>query len=351
MTNRPYLLVTGGAGYIGSHTVLLLLLTESYHVVVVDNLSNASPISLDRVRQLAHESVSNPGNLYFHQADITDPSALSHVFTLYPTFHAVFHFAARKSVSESNAIPLVYYHDNVSGSVTLMQTMAKHGCFNLVFSSSAVVYGMLKRCPVTEDDVTGEVTNVYGSTKWAVERICQAACAADKRWKMIMLRYFNPAGAHPSGLIGEDPKGVPNNLTPFIVQVAVGKRKKLVIFGDDYPTVDGTCVRDYIHVMDLAHGHLAALRHLPQLNGGACKPYNLGTGRGYSVLEILRAIEAASGCSIPYEIAGRRPGDVAEMLADATRAKQELGWTAHMTLQDMCRDLWRWQNQNPDGYQ
>lgn len=331
------ILVTGGAGYIGSHTVLVLL-EAGYRVLVVDNLSNSSRESLRRVEALTGKTVT-----FFH-TNLLDRDALDVIFTDHAV-SAVIHFAGLKAVGESVSIPLKYYHNNITGTLILLNVMGAHGVKKLVFSSSATVYGENDDMPLREDFPLS-ATNPYGRTKLMIEEILRDVAHADPAWHIALLRYFNPVGAHPSGQIGEDPNGIPNNLMPYITQVAVGKLAQLSVFGDDYPTPDGTGVRDYIHVMDLADGHLKALENL---SPGAAA-FNLGRGRGYSVLEVVAAFERASGRKIPHKIVARRPGDVPTSYADPTRAVHELGWHATRTLDDMCRDAWRWQSQNPNGY-
>lgn len=333
------ILVTGGAGYIGSHTVLELL-NQGEEVVVVDNLSNSSKESLSRVEKLTGRSVT------FYQADILDRQALREVFDKHDV-SAVVHFAGLKAVGESVQIPLKYYMNNVTGTVVLCEVMAEFGVKNLVFSSSATVYGDPQTVPIKEDFPTG-ATNPYGRSKLMVEELLGDLFRSDNSWNIALLRYFNPVGAHESGQIGEDPNGIPNNLMPFITQVAVGKLPKLSVFGDDYATKDGTGVRDYIHVVDLAVGHLKALDKLNTAPG--LVTYNLGTGTGYSVLEMVKAFESASGRDIPYAIAPRRDGDIAECYADPSFAEAELGWKATHTIEQMTADSWRWQSQNPAGY-
>ena len=333
------ILVTGGAGYIGSHTCLELL-QAGYQVVVVDNLVNSKEESLRRVQKLAGKA------LEFHRVDLLDQPALEAVFARSP-IDAVIHFAGLKAVGESVTIPLRYYHNNITGTVTLCEVMQKYNVKNLVFSSSATVYGVPRIVPITEDFPLS-ATNPYGRTKLMIEEILRDV-AAVQSWNVVLLRYFNPVGAHASGQIGEDPNGIPNNLVPFIAQVAVGKLPELAVFGNDYATHDGTGVRDYIHVTDLALGHLKALEKLA-LNPGVVT-YNLGTGRGYSVLEVVVAFEQACGRKIPYRIVSRRPGDVASSYADPTKAKRELGWSATRGIAEMCADAWRWQSGNPDGYE
>ncbi|HRU69499.1 MAG TPA: UDP-glucose 4-epimerase GalE [Kiritimatiellia bacterium] len=334
-------LVTGGAGFIGSHTIVELL-NAGHAVAVVDNLCNSSQESLCRVAEITGKAVS------FRQVDIRDRAALGHVFQAEGPIDAVIHFAALKAVGESVRIPLAYYGNNITGTITLCEAMAAAGCRNLVFSSSATVYGDPASVPIREDFPTPGATNPYGWSKLMMEQILRDVQKADPDWNVILLRYFNPIGAHPSGRIGEDPAGIPNNLLPFVAQVAVGRLPSLSVFGNDYPTPDGTGVRDYIHVVDLALGHLKALDKLPSKPGLAV--YNLGTGRGSSVLEVVAAFEQASGRKIPYTIKPRRPGDVAECWADPSKAARELGWRAERDLRVMCEDAWRWQSQNPNGY-
>lgn len=333
-------LVTGGAGYIGSHTTLALL-QAGFDVVVLDNLCNASPESLRRVAQLAGRSPM------FVQGDIRDRCLLDQLMAQHPV-QAVLHFAGLKAVGDSVAQPLHYFSNNVGGTITLCQAMAAAGVFTLVFSSSATVYGDPTIVPITEGQPVGRTTNPYGRSKFMVEQVLGDLAASDPRWRVALLRYFNPAGAHVSGQIGEDPNGIPNNLIPYITQVAVGKLPELMVFGNDYPTVDGTGVRDYIHVVDLAEGHLAALRALNNLTG--VQVWNLGTGQGYSVLQMVEAFKAASGRPVPYRLAPRRSGDIAACYADPAKAAAELGWKAERDLHTMMHDAWRWQSQNPDGY-
>jgi len=333
------ILVTGGAGYIGSHTCLELL-QAGHEVVVVDNLSNSKEESLKRIQEISGKS------LEFHRVDLLDREALDRVFAD-ADIDAVIHFAGLKAVGESVKIPLSYYHNNITGTLILCELMGKHGVKNLVFSSSATVYGDPATVPITEDFPLGS-TNPYGRTKLMIEEILRDWHASDSSLNIALLRYFNPIGAHKSGRIGEDPNGIPNNLIPFISQVAVGKLPQLRVFGNDYPTQDGTGVRDYIHVVDLAIGHLRALEKLTS-NPGVVT-YNLGTGRGYSVLEMAAAFEKACGKKIPYEIVERRPGDIAECYANPALANQELGWSANREVEEMCADSWRWQSGNPEGY-
>ena len=333
------ILVTGGAGYIGSHTPLALL-EAGYQVTVVDNLSNSKEVSLQRVRELTGKS------LQFHQVDLLDYETLDQVFNR-SAFDAVIHFAGLKAVGESVGIPLRYYHNNVTGTLTLLEIMKKHNLQNIVFSSSATVYGDPKIVPITEDFPLS-ATNPYGRTKLIIEDILRDLYHAEPQWNIALLRYFNPVGAHVSGRIGEDPNGIPNNLLPYISQVAVGRLPFVRVFGDDYPTPDGTGVRDYIHVMDLAEGHIKALEKLTRKPG--LVTYNLGTGRGYSVLEVLRAYEQACRRPIPYQILSRRPGDIPASFADPTKAYLDLGWQAKRGIAEMCIDTWHWQSNNPQGY-
>lgn len=334
------ILVTGGAGYIGSHTTLALL-QAGHNVVVLDNLCNSSAESLKRVAQLAgREPV-------FVQGDIRDRAVLDRLFAEHAV-DAVLHFAGLKAVGESVAQPLRYYDNNVHGSQVLLQACADAGAFNVVFSSSATVYGEPAQMPISEACPVGQPTNPYGRSKLMVEDMLRDVAASDPRWRIAILRYFNPVGAYESGQIGEDPNGIPNNLLPYIAQVAVGKLPELAVFGNDYPTPDGTGVRDYIHVVDLAEGHLRALEALQTRSGAHV--WNLGTGQGYSVLDMVRAFEAASGKPVPYRVAPRRPGDIATCYADPAKAERELGWKARRGLDEMMRDAWRWQSMNPDGY-
>lgn len=332
-------LVTGGAGYIGSHTCIELL-TAGHDVIVVDNLSNSHFESLKRVQEITGRE------LVFHQADIRDFAALESIFSQ-NKIDAVIHFAGLKAVGESVSKPSLYYQNNIYGTLVLCDVMTKYEVFNLVFSSSATVYGDPASVPITESFPLS-ATNPYGRSKLIIEEILRDLNVSDDRWNAVLLRYFNPVGAHASGLIGEDPNGIPNNLMPYITQVAVGKLEALNVFGSDYDTVDGTGVRDYIHVVDLALGHLKALDKLAY-NPGAVA-YNLGTGTGYSVLQMVAAFEKASGKTVPYNLVGRRAGDVASCYADPALAKQELNWTAQLGIEEMTRDSWHWQSQNPDGY-
>ncbi|MDC7706296.1 UDP-glucose 4-epimerase GalE [Vogesella indigofera] len=332
------ILITGGAGYIGSHTCLQLL-TAGYELVVLDNLSNSKPEALRRVQKLAGR------NLQFIEGDIRDATILDTIFS--SPIEAVIHFAGVKAVGESVAKPLKYYNNNVIGTLSLLAAMRRHSVRTIVFSSSATVYGDPASAPIREDFPLS-ATNPYGRSKLMAEDILRDLATSEPDWNIAILRYFNPVGAHESGLIGEDPNGMPNNLMPFISQVAIGQRSKLTVFGNDYPTPDGTGVRDYIHVVDLADGHLKALQAL-QTQGGLIT-INLGTGQGYSVLDMIKAFEAASGKSVPHEVAARRPGDIAACWANPTSAYDILGWRAQRGLQEICEDAWRWQNLNPAGY-
>ncbi len=334
------ILATGGAGYIGSHTVLELL-QAGHDVVVLDNLSNSSGVALQRVAAIVGKAP------VFIRGDVNDPVLLAETFARYE-ITAVVHFAGLKAVGESVAKPLEYYRNNVGGTVNLCQAMATAGVFRLAFSSSATVYGEQYTMPLKETTPTGKPTNPYGRTKLMVEVILRDLAAADERWSIALLRYFNPVGAHESGMIGEDPCGIPNNLVPYISQVAIGRLAELLVYGNDYPTRDGTGVRDYIHVVDLAKGHLAALDYLHNQTGVGV--WNLGTGRGYTVLEVVRAFEAAAKRAVPYRIVARRPGDIAECWADPGKAWRELGWKAGNGLMEMMADTWRWQSRNPNGY-
>jgi UDP-glucose 4-epimerase len=341
MSSAPTVLLTGAAGYIASHTWLALR-AAGFAVVGLDDFSNSSPEVLSRLQRLGS------GAPDFERADVGDEAALESLFSR-RRIDAVVHFAAFKSVGESSSKPLEYYRNNLGGLITLTRTMQRHDCRALVFSSSATVYGEPERLPIAEDSLLS-ATNPYGATKLMGETILRDLGAAEPQWRIALLRYFNPVGAHESGLIGESPQGVPNNLMPYVTQVAVGQRDKLRVFGADYPTPDGTGVRDYVHVLDLADGHVAALQHLLGLQAGAVMTLNLGTGRGHSVLELVRAFEQASGRAVPYEVAPRRPGDVAACYADVSRARTLLGWQARRDLDAMCRDSWRWQSMNPQGF-
>lgn len=333
------ILVTGGAGYIGTHTCVELL-DAGHDVVVVDNFSNSKPEALRRVAEITGKTLA------LVEADLLDRPALDQIFRQH-TIDAVIHFAGLKAVGESVTIPLRYYHNNLTGTFMLLEAMAEAGCKRLVFSSSATVYGMAETVPLSEDAPL-DATNPYGRTKLMLEQVLRDLATADPEWSMMLLRYFNPVGAHKSGRIGEDPNGIPNNLMPFIAQVAIGKRAELAVFGDDYHTPDGTGVRDYIHVVDLAKGHLKALERVVAMKGA--EAYNLGTGTGYSVLDMVRAFEKASGRKIPYRVTARRPGDIGTSYGNPDKARRELGWEAELGLDRMCADSWRWQSQNPNGY-
>lgn len=334
------ILVTGGAGYIGSHTCLELL-NQGHEVVVFDNLCNSSEESLNRVRKITGK------DLTFYKADMLDREALENIFSQ-EKIDAVIHFAGLKAVGESVTKPLEYYYNNITGTLILCDVMRKHDVKNIIFSSSATVYGDPAFVPITEECPKGQITNPYGQTKAMLEQMLTDFHKADPEWNVILLRYFNPVGAHESGLIGEDPEGIPNNLTPYITQVAVGKLKEVGVFGNDYETPDGTGVRDYIHVMDLANGHVKALKKFG--DAPDVYIYNLGTGIGYSVLDVIHAFSKAVGKEIPYVIKPRRAGDIATCYADAAKAERELGWTAKYNIDDMCADSWRWQSMNPNGY-
>lgn len=334
------ILVTGGAGYIGSHTCVELL-NAGYEVVVIDNLYNSSAEALRRVEQITKKTVK------FYEGDLLNRADVEKVFEQ-ESIDSVIHFAGLKAVGESVEKPLEYYYNNITGTLILCDVMRQHECKSIVFSSSATVYGDPAFVPITEECPKGKITNPYGQTKRMLEQILTDLYVGDHEWKVILLRYFNPVGAHKSGLIGEDPKGTPNNLVPYIAQVAVGKREKLGVFGNDYPTPDGTGVRDYIHVADLAAGHVKAIKKLNSLEG--VEVYNLGTGRGYSVLEVLHAYEKVCKKTLPYEIKARRPGDISTCYADSSKAERELGWKARYGIEEMCEDSYRWQSMNPNGY-
>lgn len=334
------ILVTGGAGYIGSHTCVELL-NAGYDVVVIDNLCNSSEKSLERVEKLTGKRP------VFYKGDILDADVLNTIFAE-NSIESVIHFAGLKAVGESVAKPWEYYTNNISGTLNLVDAMRKNRCKNIIFSSSATVYGDPTEIPITEECPKGTCTNPYGWTKSMLEQILADIQKADQEWNVILLRYFNPIGAHPSGIMGENPNGIPNNLMPYITQVAVGKLQKLGVFGDDYDTPDGTGVRDYIHVVDLAIGHVAAIQKIKEAVGLGI--YNLGTGQGYSVLDIVKNFEAANGVEIPYSIKPRRPGDIAKCYCDPTKAEKELGWKAQYGIREMCADSWRWQKNNPNGY-
>lgn len=335
------ILVTGGAGYIGSHTCVELL-DAGYDVVVLDNLSNSSEKSLDRVKALTGKEVK------FYKGDILDRDILNKIFKE-EKIDSCIHFAGLKAVGESVAKPWEYYNNNIAGTLTLVDVMRQNGCKSIIFSSSATVYGDPAQIPITEECPKGQCTNPYGWTKSMLEQILMDIYKADNEWNVILLRYFNPIGAHESGLIGEDPKGIPNNLIPYITQVAIGKLECLGVFGDDYDTHDGTGVRDYIHVVDLAIGHVRAVEKLKEKAGVSV--YNLGTGNGYSVLDMVKAFSKACGKEIPYQIKPRRAGDIATCYCDASKAKKELHWVAERDLNKMCEDSWRWQSMNPNGYE
>ena len=335
------ILITGGCGYIGSHTVIEMV-KAGYDMVVLDNFYNSKPEALRRTRELAGRDFP------FYECDIRDADGLRRIFHE-QSIDAVIHFAGLKAVGESVQKPLEYYDNNVGGTVTLCQVMAQAGCKRMVFSSSATVYGMNNPSPLREDMPTGAVTNPYGRTKYVIEEILKDVCVSDKDWSVVLLRYFNPIGAHESGRIGEDPNGIPNNLMPYITQVAIGKLPKLSVFGDDYDTHDGTGVRDYIHVVDLAAGHVKAVDYA--LGHTGAEVFNLGTGNGYSVLDLVHAFEKASGVTIPYVIAPRRAGDIATCYSDPSKAERMLGWKAVHGIDDMCRDSWRWQSNNPRGFE
>ncbi|WP_176344451.1 UDP-glucose 4-epimerase GalE [Priestia aryabhattai] len=334
------ILITGGAGYIGSHTCVELL-NSGHDILVLDNFSNSRPESLDRVKELTNKSFK------IYKIDLLDKAAVEKVFSE-NEIEAVIHFAGLKAVGESVEIPVHYYHNNITGTLILIDVMQKYNVFNLVFSSSATVYGIPQQVPISEE-FSLSATNPYGRTKLMIEEILNDVYVSNNNWSIALLRYFNPIGAHESGLIGEDPNGLPNNLMPFISQVSIGKLSELKVFGNDYTTPDGTGVRDYIHVVDLAKGHLKALEKIVTFNG--VEAYNLGTGKGYSVLEMIDAFEKASGRKVPYVIGPRRPGDIAECFAKPDKAERELGWKAEKGIKDMCIDSWKWQSQNPEGFQ
>lgn len=334
------ILVTGGAGYIGSHTCVELL-NAGYEVVVVDNLYNASAKALDRVKQITGK------DLTFYEADVLDQPAIDRILEK-EQIDAVIHFAGYKAVGESVEKPIEYYHNNMTGTLLLCDSMRKHGVKNIIFSSSATVYGDPAFVPITEECPKKTPTNPYGQTKTMLEQVLMDIQKADPEWNVILLRYFNPIGAHPSGLIGEDPKGIPNNLLPYVAQVAIGKLQCVGVFGDDYDTPDGTGVRDYIHVVDLAKGHVKALEKFQEEKG--VRIYNLGTGHGYSVLQVVKAFSKACGKELPYQIKPRRAGDIATCYCDPGKAKAELGWEAEYGIEEMCADSWRWQSKNPNGY-
>ena len=334
------ILVTGGTGFIGSHTVVELL-QSGYEVVIADNLFNSKAMVVDRIEAITGKRPA------FYELDVCDKAALDALFDK-EKIDAVIHFAGYKAVGESTQKPIEYYENNLGSTLTLCKSMREHGCYKIVFSSSATVYGDPAFVPITEECPKGITTNPYGETKSMQERILTDVWRADNRWKVMLLRYFNPIGAHESGMIGEDPKGIPNNLLPYVAQVATGKLEKVHVFGNDYDTPDGTGIRDYIHVVDLAKGHVKAIEGMEKLDG--VNVFNLGTGHGYSVLDIIKAFSKACGKDLPYVIDPRRPGDIATCYSDPSKAKEILGWSAEKNLQDMCTDAWRWQSQNPDGY-
>ena len=345
LPTQSCILVTGGCGFIGSHTVVCLL-ERGYEVVVVDDLSNSSEVVLDRIDQIVGEDAAE--RLTFVRADVADKDALGAVFDEFDV-DAVIHFAGFKAVGESVQRPIEYYTNNIGNTLALVDVMRNHDCKSIVFSSSATVYGDPDALPLTEESPKKPATNPYGWTKWMIEEMLRSLTVADPAWNVVLLRYFNPIGAHPSGLMGEDPKGIPNNLLPYVAQVAVGRRDAVHVFGDDYDTPDGTGVRDYVHVMDLAAGHVAALAWMAGRTG--CEVFNLGTGNGTSVLEIIRAFSEACGHELPYVIEPRRAGDVTANWADCTKAREMLGWEAQYGIAEMCRDGWNWQSHNPNGYE
>lgn len=359
-------LVTGGAGFIGSHTVVQLL-EGGYQVIIVDDLSNSSAVAVDRVKTIVGDEAAK--NLTFYEANVLDHDAMNKIFDTHQ-IDRVIHFAGFKAVGESVSKPVEYYHNNIENTLVLIDVMRNHGCKSIIFSSSSTVYGDPDNPPVTEEDPKKPATNPYGWTKWMIEQILMDVHTADPEWDVVLLRYFNPIGAHPSGLIGEDPKGIPNNLVPYVAQVAVGKLEAVQVFGNDYPTPDGTGVRDYIHVVDLARGHVKALDFmggkvgtgkaigLGSIEGASTEDgtrtgvaiFNLGTGTGSSVLDVIHAFEKACGKKLPYKICPRRPGDIATNYAACDKAREELGWVAEYDLARMCEDSWRWQSNNPNGY-
>lgn len=334
-------LITGGAGFIGSHAAIEFL-NKGYELVILDNFSNSKPCVLDRIRKITGKDFK------FYQIDLLDKPAVDRMFDECPEIDSCIHFAGLKAVGESVSMPLAYYHNNLTGTINLCNSMKEHNVKTIVFSSSATVYGDPATVPIREDFPTGNTTNPYGETKHMIERILKDTYVSDPAWRISILRYFNPIGAHESGLIGEDPNGIPNNLLPYITQVASGKREYLRVYGNDYPTPDGTGVRDYIHVVDLAQAHLSALELAMSKEG--IEYFNIGTGKGYSVLEVVHAFEKATGKPLPYRIVERRPGDIATCYADPTKAEKELGWKAKYDINRMCEDAYRWQSMNPDGY-
>ncbi|WP_028263422.1 UDP-glucose 4-epimerase GalE [Atopobium fossor] len=344
-TQEQCVLVTGGAGFIGSHTVVELL-KDGYSVVIVDDLSNASEKVLDRIDTIVGEEAAK--NLSFYRADVCDKEALAYIFDN-NTITSVIHFAGYKAVGESVAKPIEYYTNNLASTLTLVDVMREHGCKSIIFSSSATVYGDPDVLPLTEASPKKNATNPYGWTKWMIEQILTDLHSSDPEWNVVLLRYFNPIGAHPSGLMGEDPKGIPNNLVPYVAQVAVGKRDAIHVYGNDYDTHDGTGVRDYIHVCDLASGHAAALKWMDGRSG--VEIFNLGTGKGSSVLDVITSFSAACGKELPYVMEPRRAGDVTANYANCIKAKELMGWEAQFNLDDMCRDSWNWQSNNPNGYE
>ena len=341
-SEKPCILVTGGAGFIGSHTCVELL-NAGYDVVVIDDLSNASEVALKRVERITGKKIRA-----FYQGDVKDGALLDRIFDEQPITGAI-HFAAFKAVGESVHKPIEYYQNNLGGTLELARALRDHGVYDIVFSSSATVYGQPDHVPVREDSELKPATNPYGRTKTMNEQMLRDLYTADERWNVMLLRYFNPIGAHESGLIGEDPKGIPNNLVPYVAKVAVGQLDHINVFGDDYPTPDGTGVRDYIHVVDLARGHVSALNYMRGKHG--VHVFNLGTGHGYSVLDVIHAFERACGKELPYEICPRRDGDIAETYCDASKAKELMGWEAQYDIDDMCAHSWKWQSTNPNGYQ
>ena len=337
-------LVTGGAGFIGSHTVVQLL-EGGYQVVIVDDLSNSSAVAVDRVKTIVGDEAAK--NLTFYEANVLDREAMNKIFDTHQ-IDRVIHFAGFKAVGESVSKPVEYYHNNIENTLVLVDVMRNHGCKSIIFSSSSTVYGDPDNPPVTEEDPKKPATHPYGWTKWMLEQVLTDIHTADPEWNVILLRYFNPIGAHKSGLIGEDPKGIPNNLLPYVAQVAIGKLQCINVFGDDYDTPDGTGVRDYIHVVDLARGHVKAIQKLADKDG--VNIYNLGTGKGYSVLDVIHAFEKACGKKLPYVIKPRRAGDIATCYSKCDKAAAELGWTAQYDIDEMCADSWNWQTKNPNGY-
>lgn len=357
MNSNPVVLVTGGCGYIASHTITCLLNSpKKYTVVAVDNLSNSSPISLDRVAEICGlDAQARKDRLIFRQVDMCDEGAFRKVFEELPQFAACIHFAGLKAVGESQKIPLKYYENNMNSTFILLRLMEEFGCRNLAFSSSATVYGAADIMPITEETAVGiGITNAYGRTKYMIEEVLRdyynsVSSSENPPWAITILRYFNPVGSHPTGLIGEDPNGIPNNLMPYVSQVAVGRREFLTVFGNDYDTADGTGVRDYLHVMDLAEGHLSSIHYMVEKKSGIFT-FNLGTGNGYSVIDMVKAMTKACGHEVKYKVGARRPGDIATCYADASLAEKEMGWKATRNLDEMCTDLWCWQQKNPEGF-